>query len=178
MKLLEHDVWNIFQQFFYDELTLVEFEQWIYSTEDIGEIIGEDRYLDFISFSYQKPSALAELKKLVSDTYEQACPSGLVRKRVQRILCGFIDGTFNVVAGCRELTQLYHHGHTWIPIIFVGLDSELDIVPPAETHHLWNQEALAAKLADLEPLISEHGNTAKTEAIRFLAEYFPDEACS
>jgi len=42
------------------------------------------------------------------------------------ILTGMIDGTVGIIEGCRELSRLFWQGNGFIPIIFVGYDSELD----------------------------------------------------
>jgi hypothetical protein len=105
-------------------------------------------------------------------------PAGWLRQQVEPLLRGLIDGTVDVVTACHRLTQLYHYGYTWIPIIFVGLDSELDIVPPSDTYHQWNPQALEQKLKEAEPVIAAYRTRAQTEAQKLLDDYFSTEARS
>jgi HEAT repeat protein len=104
-------------------------------------------------------------------------PAGWIRQQVHALLCGLLDNSVDVVTGCRRLTQLYHYGYTWIPSIFVGLDSELDIVPPPDTDHQWNPHALARKLEEAEPIIASYRSQAQAEARKVLDEYFSDSPC-
>jgi HEAT repeat protein len=105
-------------------------------------------------------------------------PTGWLRQQVEPMLRGLIDGTVDVVTACHRLTQLYHYGYTWIPIIFVGIDSELDIVPPPDTYHQWNPQALEQKLKEAEPIVAAYRARAQTEAQKLLADYFSTEAGS
>jgi hypothetical protein len=59
-----------------------------------------------------------------------------------RVLSAMINGSLDVHAGCRELVALRNRGCEFIPIDFVGFDSELDLVPPPAVQPLWERSAL------------------------------------
>ena len=66
---------------------------------------------------------------------------------VVRELCDrLLSGELNVWDGCRLLANRHRDGHEWIPIAFMGFDSELDGLPHPATHHLWDAAALERKL--------------------------------
>jgi hypothetical protein len=46
---------------------------------------------------------------------------------------------------------LYHQGYEFIPIEFVGYESETDSIPGPKTYHLWDPAALARLLSDSVP---------------------------
>jgi hypothetical protein len=73
------------------------------------------------------------------------------KEKVCKILRQMINGSLDLVSGCRDLTHLHHKGFDFIPIRFVGFDSELDSIPLPEQYHLWNPEALEKYLRKVEP---------------------------
>lgn len=59
-------------QFIRGDLSVHDFEQWLYSDEGLEEILGKTLYLDVISADYSDKDALFRTKKLLSGYAQQA----------------------------------------------------------------------------------------------------------
>jgi hypothetical protein len=84
-----------------------------------------------------------------------------IKIKVISICSLIINDEVDIVSGCRELAMLRHQGHEFIPIIFVGYDSELDYIPLPSEYHLWNKEALKNKLQEMDNYKEAVLNSAK-----------------
>lgn len=82
------------------------------------------------------------------------------KEEVLRILENLLGGELDLVDACRELTKLYHQGYDFIPIEFVGYDSEMDSIPLTKFRHLWNQQELE-KILQSNPYKESVLNSAK-----------------
>jgi hypothetical protein len=98
----------------------------------------------------------------------------LKRYRVTRILESIIRGGSALLPGLRKLVGLYHQGYEFIPIEFVGYESETDSIPGPNTYHLWDPAALARVLSDSLPYQEE----IRKDAIALLEDLrrrYPDD---
>jgi hypothetical protein len=85
-----------------------------------------------------------------------------------------LDDDAAVIPGLRRLVTLRHDGDEFIPIEFVGFDSELDGVPTPDRYHLWDASALAERLATTGPYL-KHVQQACRELLDDLGQRYPDE---
>jgi len=174
---LAHDVLRNFAMFAAGDMSLKMFEQWVYTTPNIADIVGYDQYVQLLDLEYRLPSAHEEAVSVVTQMVDQPFPDELLREQVRLVLCGLINGTFNVFEACDKLAWWHHEGVLWIPIIFVGIESELDSAPHPAQYNKWEPSALAAKLAEVEPWVSSYRNLAQAEARQLLATKFPERLC-
>lgn len=142
--------WETFYKFLWDEFPLIEFEFWLYQSSFVEEMVGRTKYSDLCAFYFQDSRAKEQLQKIIWELCELYNPIEWHKKRVQRVLQQMIDGTLDLVSGCRLLTSMYYSGYDFIPIQFVGFDSELDWIPVPEQYHLWNPEALKTYLRKID----------------------------
>src|SRR6185369_14869772 len=71
------------------------------------------------------------------------------RYRVERIASRMLSGQLDLLTGLRELVALHHSGYSFIPIVFVGLESETDTVPEQAQYSQWQPTAVARQLERL-----------------------------
>jgi hypothetical protein len=173
-----HAVLQHFAQLMAYDLSLAEFEQWVYSSPYIADVIGYDQYFQLLDVEYRLPSALDEVRRLITQLADQFFPDELEREQVRLVLCAFVQGALNVFNACAELAWRRSHGAEWIPIIFVGIDSELDSAPDPAQYHRWEAAALAARLAEVEQWVTGYHALALAEARSLLAAEFPDRPCA
>ena len=168
---LEHEVLQVFAALVFGDMSLATFQQWVFATPDIADVIGYDQYFLLLDVEYRLPSATENVVCLVTTLAEQAWPGQLLREHIRSILCGLIDGSLHIVSACEQLAWWHSHGAPWIPRIFVGLDSELDAAPDPERYHLWNPDALVANLAEGEQWVAHYYALAHAEAQKLLTSY-------
>lgn len=174
---LAHDVLRHFAQFIGGDLSVAAFEQWVYSAPDIADVIGYDNYFELLAVEYRLAIAAHDLQYLVTQLADQYFPGELFREQVRIVLCGLVTGTLNVFDACDRLTWWHNQGAEWIPILFVGIESELDAAPHPGFYGQWEPQALAARLAEVEPWVAHYRELAQAEARQLLAAEFADRPC-
>ena len=66
------EVTNIFFYFIYGNLTIKEFEEWIYSYEYLESSIGSDNYNALLDFDYWFYGTEYELEELIKSLYKKS----------------------------------------------------------------------------------------------------------
>jgi hypothetical protein len=161
--------WPTLERWLAGEIPTSDFEQWVYDTQNLEDSLGVDDYSSLLSFDFRQPNAVHELRQLVLKIYNHHRPGCLAHDRAKRLAEGLISGTVDLLVAVRQLAQLNQEGNKWIPVVFVGIDSELDVVPRVEQYPLWDQQALASKLESLQPLIEHYRVVAIAAAKEILA---------
>jgi hypothetical protein len=165
--------WSTLERFLSGDIPTPDFENWVYGAGDLARAVGREDHLSLISFDFRQAHAESHLHPLVLHIYERHRPGCLARDRARRVAKALVHGTIDVIDGVRALARLNQEGNIWVPVIFVGLDSELDQVPRAKQWPLWDQESLAATLNRLQPLI-EH---CRRQAIEAAKELLKEPEC-
>ncbi len=125
-------------QWVFDELDRHTFVDWICQEARLEPLLGKTLYLDLLSFDYSTPQGKFEsvvlVKNFLLSTHREYCQ----KREVVLILKEMIADKIPLVRGLRQLVKLYHNGYDFIPINFVGYESETDSVPDPKQKHLWN----------------------------------------
>jgi hypothetical protein len=161
--------WSTLERWLAGEIPTSDFELWVYDTQDLEDSLGVDDYLSLLSFDFRQPHAVLELRQLVLKIYTHHRPGRLAHDRAKRLAEGLISGAIDLLVAVRHLAQLYWEGNKWVPVVFVGIDSELDVLPRVEQYPLWDEQALASKLESLQPVIEHYRVLAIAAAKEILA---------
>ncbi len=173
MQILIDPIWEAFERTLYGELSGSEFEEWLYQHPGTEAIIGSDFYAALLAFDFHKKAAARSLRELILEIYNRIRPGRLYHDRARRLANGIIDGELDLLECIRGLASLRQQGNEWIPIEFVGIDSELDELPDPGRYYLWDRDALAEKIAESMVVIENHRVVATKAAKRMLRE--PDD---
>ncbi|MBD3362703.1 hypothetical protein GF362_03220 [Candidatus Dojkabacteria bacterium] len=146
----KQNIWGNFNKLINSDISIKDFEEWIYTDKTIEKIIGKDNYVTLVSMNYTKSDSKEKVQKYLVELFESLEPELYDKYRVYNILKGMLDGQKDLVSGCRRLVQLRKRGLEFIPKIFVGFDSELDDVPLPEQYSQWNKNALGEKLKKID----------------------------
>jgi hypothetical protein len=149
------------------------FESWVCGAQDLEGEIGHGPYVDLVCADY-KGRDVSGARELCEKLLDQHHPGSLARCRVRRVLRSMLEEESAIVAGLRRLVALRNEGHDFIPIAFVGFDSETDDVPTADRYPLWNAAALAELQARTRPYF-KHIQQACRELLDHLERHHPDE---
>ena len=65
MQTVPHDIQIRFFRFYEDELSIAEFEQWIYRSERLEHILNRRAYIDLLALSYKSKQVKHEVRKIM-----------------------------------------------------------------------------------------------------------------
>lgn len=133
-------------------VSLAAFEQWLYKAADLERELGAADYGALLAFDFKARHAWNELERLLGDIYERHRPGCLVRDRAIRLASGLMDGSIDFHVAVRGLAHLEDDS---ISSLFDAIDDELDDIPAPAQYPLWDEKALAEKLAAARPRIEK-----------------------
>lgn len=121
------EITNQFFNFIQGVTTIEEIEKWIYETDELLEILGENDYTELLSVFFNGIFGNDDLEHLIKRFYKKS-KVGINNEIIIWILDSMIDGTYDVITGCTSLAYLrsFEKGCTFIPIEFVGYDSVIE----------------------------------------------------
>jgi hypothetical protein len=89
------------------------------------ELLGVTTYNDVLSYDYGNESEVVAVKKRVNEYLSNNSNELFAKYKAKFILDRMLTKKAYLLAGVRELVHLSHK-HKFIPIIFVGIDSEAE----------------------------------------------------
>ncbi|WP_027421140.1 hypothetical protein [Crocinitomix catalasitica] len=140
MNKLPKQIRQYFYQTIYGKVTLHEFENWIYTNKSIESLIGEDQYLELISFNYKKDGAKYELVNLLSEKF-----IGLGDYEKWKLLNSLNIALLrdNRLANVlREFYDLYCYGYHFLNDLGLGYGLTIE-VPPTPQYNAESWEELS-----------------------------------
>lgn len=132
------------------DLSVKEFEAWIYDNEKRLEIeLPANLYLDLLSFDYNKKDSLAELEQKITP-YIDSRDFNIWRTRM--LLLKILNAEVDLVLATRKLRDLYNSTEEKLLSIELGIgyESVLDDLPVPSEYDLWNKDELTMKLKKLD----------------------------
>jgi hypothetical protein len=161
----EKDIETMLFGFLRRQVTLRQLEAWVYATDELERVLGFDRDEQLLGFDFRQPEAQRLLDEILLPICERLWPAEHEREQARRYMCGLVNDTVDIFEACWWLTWRRNAGGTWIPISFVGLDSELDWYESIE-------EGQAAAGFDA------YKQQAQEAAAELLAREFPTIPCA
>ena len=152
---------NSFFLYLADELSLPDFEQWIYSTPQIEEYLGGTAYLELVSFDFHQPAASCELTKIITQYVSQA---KFIKWHIMRHLQSLLDGTHDPVDAFEKLYDLYSRGYSFLGKIGIEYDLGVYEIPKLTEQHLWNEKEFFRR----RKMLDDHVLPLKKEIITLL----------
>lgn len=146
----EHSTHKItFFSFLNKEISIPDFEKWIYDNPDLEFEIGNGFYTYLISFDFKSHDLIPYISGLVEKCFDWI---EYEKWRTIRLLSMINDGKIEIVLASRKLRQLYLDQEDKIgkPLVSMGLaigyESELDKCPIESEYHLYNKLSLKSIL--------------------------------
>jgi hypothetical protein len=115
-----------FRDFYYDELTPSEFDEWLCTAANLEDVLGSDTFFQLIDLDYSSRDEVEEARHLVKRFYSEQLQSDICRDRVEDVLQGMLAGELELPRGCEILWDLSLNGADFIPAVFAGYASELE----------------------------------------------------
>lgn len=163
----EHSTYKIrFFEFLNREISISDFEKWIYDNSDLESEIGNDFYTDLISFDFKSHDLIPFISGLVEKCFDWF---EYEKWRTIRLLSMIKDGKIEIVLASRKLRQLYLDqedklGKSLVSIgLAIGYESELDRCPIESEYHLYNKLTLKSMLEPVDWYKSDFLKLAEQE---------------
>jgi hypothetical protein len=179
MDPISRDVWWHLEAAHAGDTPLPVFEQWVYESALAQRVLGPDAYFALAALDYRGRFAVHDTRALIERLYAERRPGALPIDRARRVAREFLDGHRDLWSTSATLATIWRtDGEEWVPIEFVGIDSELDSIPPPGARAVWDAGALAARLKDADAWLQWAHATAGEAAAQMLArlDATPDSA--
>jgi len=118
------------------EITLADFEKWIYSEKSLEEILPSDDYLELISLSYKKPSDLYEAEKIL---FKLVGKGKYYEWYLRNVLNKVIDRTAESASSIQLCYELYCDGYNFLDNLGLGYGLSIAVPPSEYKAEEWNQ---------------------------------------
>jgi hypothetical protein len=107
-----------------NQISLKEFEQWVYHSPFLEKELNEDQYLDLIALNYNTPSSIYELSKILIDKINKG---KFEKKRMCNILNSIINRDGNEAKNLILCYDLYCKGYDFLKDLGIGIGLYLDV---------------------------------------------------
>ncbi|MFC5450676.1 hypothetical protein [Paenibacillus aestuarii] len=141
---IEQQFYNLYRR----EITVQEFEIWLYSTPRIEEIYGQDFYFKLLDLNYKSKYIFNEIETVM---YSKIPKGKFEQMKLEELLQKVIHNTYDLVEVLEEIYLNYCDGYSFLR--YLGLTyvlSILDIVPALREKINWNEEDFSKKRKPLE----------------------------
>lgn len=138
------------------EVSITEFEKWLYSIDEsiISNNFGEDFYFELISINYKDVSAYIDLKNII---YSKIPFNKYESMTLRFLLNSLINGTIDTVDLLEIFYDLYSKGYYFLRFLALTYISYgIDDLPKLSEKKLWEEASFFKKreiLNELSPKI-------------------------
>jgi hypothetical protein len=125
------------------EMLIEEFENWVYSLNELEDNLNSGDYFDLISFDYKKQGAIYEVQNLIRHFID---PSEFELWKIRNLLADALNRTGDYTSAIRKFYDLYCHGYEFMDNL--GLDYGLSLDCPSGLCGVDNFEDLSNEQKD------------------------------
>lgn len=127
MFTYDKEITNYFFNLIQGKITLQEFSSWVYKSEGLLDLLGDERYCELTAVDYYGVFAVKDIENLIDDFYKES-ELGMKNEMILWILESMLDGTYDLLEGCSFLARMrsFEKGFEYLPIEFVGYDSVIE----------------------------------------------------
>jgi hypothetical protein len=146
------DIELIFYKVIKNEVSITEFEKWLYSIDEaiISNNFGEDFYFELISINYKDVSANSDLKKII---YSKIPFNKFESMTLRFLLNSLINGTIDTVDLLEIFYDLYSKGYYFLRFLALTYISYgIDDLPKLSEKKLWEESSFFKKREILNEL--------------------------
>lgn len=147
---------NIQKQFYKiykEQISISEFEDWLYKAQEIESIYGNDFYFNLLDLDYRKKNIKYELEKLIEmkipfDEFEQT--------RIISLLEDIINEKGDIVEILEQLYNGYCSGYYFLGYLGISYVTGIDALPKLQQKNEWDKNEFDSKreiLSSIKPKI-------------------------
>ena len=124
MKKLPPDIKEIFYKTIQDEISLDDFENWLYTNKEIEILFPSDDYLELISLNFKKSGAKYELWKLLQKHID---PGDFEQYKMLGLLYEARQKTNRLPFILKEFYDLYCSGYNFLQELGIGYGLTIEV---------------------------------------------------
>ncbi|MGF9977308.1 hypothetical protein [Viridibacillus arvi] len=136
---------NIQKQFYKiykGQISISEFEEWLYKTQEIESIYGNDFYFNLLDLDYRKKHIKNELEKLIEmkipfDEFEHT--------RIISLLENIIYEKGDIVEILEQLYDDYCSGYSFLRYLGLSYITGIDVFPKLQQKDEWDKNEFDSK---------------------------------
>jgi len=147
------DTWAQLARVYVEDVSIAEFEAWLYASETAAGELGPHWYAELLEFNYLQPNVRRELGMLIERMFAARRPPGLEVEIARALATGFLAGRVSLHDAARQFAGM-HSDHPWVPASFLYVDDEIGDLPHPNQYANWDPTALAARLKEWEPRLA------------------------
>jgi len=138
-----------FYEFLNNDTKKEQFEKWVYENSELETELGEEQYVELISYNFRNKNLISFIKNIVKAKFDWM---EYEKWRTIKLLQKIKDGNIEIVLATLIMNRLFYeqekeNGKSFLPkSLGVGCASELDGIPLESQYHLWNKDALKNQL--------------------------------
>ncbi|WP_421754103.1 hypothetical protein [Croceimicrobium sp.] len=117
MNELPFDVQNQFFQVLNKEISVADFEKWLYSKKELEQLLGYDSYIDLISLNFKDRYILHEMAKIVNPFLDFG---EFEERKLKNILSDLINRKDDFAKSLIETYYLYCSGYSFFHNLGLG----------------------------------------------------------
>lgn len=141
MKALPENIQAEFYKVRYGDLSVAEFEKWVYENADeLEKYLEPNDYLDLISLNFKQVHSKHELMNLVDRTAAKPYGKDFGRYVVTQLLERLIAYEDDPIPLFKTLYDFYCHGFDFLGIGSLYYGYDLDELPSMKAKHLWSEK--------------------------------------
>lgn len=108
MNKLPLDIQIQFFKVYNNEISVADFEKWLYSKKELEQLLDNDTYIDLISLNYKDRHAMHEMGKIIDPFLDFG---KFEERKLKKILTDLIDRTDDFVKSLIDTYELYCLGY-------------------------------------------------------------------
>ncbi|NBI30988.1 hypothetical protein [Chengkuizengella marina] len=159
MNNIRLDIQKQFYKVYKGHISVLEFEKWLYTTQEIEIVFGQNFYYSFLDLNYRNKYVINELKKLIKLHF---IFDELEHNRILTLLNNLVTEKGDAIEILEEIYYDYCNGYTFLEYLSVTYISEIDNIPMNDIDFYKKRESLENKKSYI-----------KNEANRLIS-YFKD----
>ncbi len=134
--------WKYGFRFLAGELSIQDFEQWIYATSELEEFLDKDAYYSLLSFDFRLPRISHEVSKFI---YENIDTGRFHTWNIKRLLNILLNDSQDAVEVFEKLYSMYWNRYDFLHEITIQYAAGIDDIPKLKEKDFWEEKAFAVR---------------------------------
>ncbi|WP_102272085.1 hypothetical protein [Cytobacillus massiliigabonensis] len=154
----KEDIQKQFYNIYKGHISISEFEEWLYKTQEIENVYGNDFYFNLLDLDYRNKYIKNELEKRIA----MKIPFGeFEQTRIISLLENIIYEKGDVVEILEQLYDDYCNGYSFLRFLGLTYITGIDAVPKIQQRDKWDKDEFDSKREILNMINPKIINEAK-----------------
>ncbi|MEQ6355608.1 hypothetical protein ABNX05_13345 [Lysinibacillus sp. M3] len=138
----KEDIQKQFYKIYKGQISISEFEEWLYKTQEIESVFNNDFYFKLLDLDYRKKHIKVELVKVI----EMEIPHGkFEQSRILSLLKNIIFEKGDPVEILEQLYDDYCNGYSFLRFLGLTYITGIDVLPTLKQRDKWDDNKFNSK---------------------------------